>query len=80
MKTNVRPIYKIAEEISKDWGYKVNFGAKPYLLAMFELTNISDYYHCDTADMIVRYFLGNASTWRGDVAKRVKIELKAMLK
>ena len=78
--TTTRPLYKIAEEISKDWGFKVNYGAKPYLQAMFNLTNIDDYYQYDTADKVVRYFLSNAGTWRGDKAKAIKNELKTMLK
>jgi len=75
-----RPIYKIAEDISKDWGYNVNYGAKPYLQAMFTLCNIDDYYHYDTADKVVRYFLANARTWRGDTVKKIKTELKNLLK
>jgi len=34
----------------------------------------------DSGDSIVRYFLSNASTWRGETARRVKKELNAMLK
>jgi len=30
--------------------------------------------------MIVRYFLSNATTWRGETARRIKAELKQMLK
>ena len=30
----------------------------------------------DSGRSIVRYFLGNAGTWRGDVAKAIKAELK----
>ena len=29
--------------------------------------------------MIVRYFLSNATTWRGEDARRIKAELKALL-
>jgi hypothetical protein len=75
-----RPLYEIAREIRADWGPKVNFGARPYLDAMASLGSINDAYGADSADMIVRYFLGNAGTWRGEVAKRVKAELKGMLK
>ncbi len=78
--TATRPLHEIAAEIRKDWGSKVNFGAVPYLAAMSGLDSISDNYGCDPADHIVRYFLSNASTWRGDVARRVKAELKAMLR
>ena len=76
----VRPLYEIAKEIREDWGSKIYFGAKPYLGAMLTLNSINDRYMCDSADTIVRYFLANASTWRGEVAKRIKAELKKMLK
>jgi hypothetical protein len=79
-KKQVRPLYEIAREIHKDWGNKIYFGAKPYLSAMLTLNSIDDKYMFDDAKTIVRYFLANASTWRGEVAKRVKAELKALLK
>ena len=75
-----RPIYEIAREIQKDWGKKMYFGAKPYLVAMLQLTSITDKYMFDDADDIVRYFLSNASTWKGETARRVKKELNEMLK
>lgn len=74
-----RPIYEIANEIRKDWK-KVNFGAVPYLDAMSSLTNITDNYFEDSGRSVVAYFLANAGTYRGDVAKRVKAELNKMLK
>jgi hypothetical protein len=46
---------------------------------MRELSDIKDTYYCDSGESVVRYFLANASTWRGDVARRVKAELKSML-
>jgi hypothetical protein len=73
-----RPLSAIAREIRADW-LKVNFAAKPYLDAMATINNISDRYYYDTAESVVRYFLSNASTWRGENAKRIKAELKAML-
>ena len=76
----VRPLYEIAREIRNDGGSKIYFGAKPYLGAMLTLDKITDRYMCDDAKTIVSYFLANASTWRGEVAKRVKAELRAMLK
>ena len=76
----VRPLYEIASEIRKDWGSKVNYAAKPYLEAMECLNSITDKYGYDSAKSVVLYFLSNASTWRGDTAKRVKAELKAMAK
>lgn len=73
-----RPISTIAREIKSDWN-KVYFGAVPYLDAMQSLNSIDDNYMYDTGKSVVRYFLANAGTWRGDTARRVKAELKAML-
>ena len=78
--TTVRPIYAIASEIRKSWGAKVYFGAKPYLEAMECLNSVNDKYGEDSAKSIVNYFLANANTWRGDDARRIKAELKAMVK
>ena len=75
-----RPLHEIAHEIKKDWGAKVYFGAKPYLDAMASLDSVNDNYGWDSGKTIVLYFLGNASTWRGETAKRIKTELKAMVK
>ena len=78
-KMNTRPLYVITEDIRKHWP-KVNYGAKPYLDAMASLTNINDNYYADTARSVVLYFLSNSATWRGPDAKRIKAELKEMLK
>jgi hypothetical protein len=75
--TATRPLYEIAREIRKDWK-KVYFGAVPYLDAMSTLDSINDNYMFDSGKSIVLYFLANAGTWRGEVAKRVKAELKKM--
>ena len=75
----MRPLYQIAAEIRRDWK-KVNYAAKPYLDAMGSLTSIKDNYFMDSGKSIVLYFLSNAASWRGEVAKRVKAELKAMCK
>lgn len=76
---NYRPIYKIASEISKNWR-PVNYAAKPYLEAMFDLNLITDYYISDSATGIIARFLGNATSWKGDKAREIKKELNAMLK
>ncbi len=75
--SSVRPIYEIAAEIRKCWK-NVNYGAEPYLDAMSCLSSISDMYICDSAKDIVIYFLSNASSFRGDDAKRLKKELKTL--
>lgn len=75
--TNTRALSTIAADIRAHWP-KVYFGAVPYLDAMRQLTHIGDNYGCDDAKSIVLYFLSNATTWRGDDARRIKAELKAL--
>ena len=72
-----RSLNEIAREIRADWK-KVNFAAVPYLEAMQQLDRITDSYYYDSAQSVVLYFLSNAGSWRGDVARRVKKELKGM--
>lgn len=79
MNQSTRPINAIAFDILSDWK-KVNFAAKPYLTAMFTLRDANDYYGCDSAKSIVLYFLSNASSYRGEKAKQLKAELKAIIK
>ena len=79
-KKALRPLHIIANEIRKDWGTKIYFGAKPYLTAMSGLHKITDNYGVDSAKSIVNYFLCNASTWRGEKAREIKKELRAMVK
>lgn len=74
-----RPLYEIAREIRKAWA-KVSPYAEPYLEAMESLNTINDNYYLDSGKSIVLYFLSNASTWRGEDARRIKAELKEMLK
>lgn len=79
MITEQRPLHVIAREIAADWR-KPYFGAVPYLEAMATLNSIHGAYYQDSAKSIVAYFIANAGTWRGDTARRVKAELKALLK
>jgi len=72
-----RSIRSIALDISKEWP-KVNYAAKPYLDAMLELNSINDKYGFDNARSIILYFLSNASSFRGERAKVLKAELKAL--
>ena len=74
---NYRPLASIAREIINDWKHPY-FGAVPYLGAMSSLISINDEFGADSAKSVVLYFLANANTWRGPVARRVKAELKAM--
>ena len=78
MSTQTRPLSEIAREIRATWP-RVSFGAVPYLDAMSTLDRVSDRYYADSGKSVVRYFLSNASSWRGEDARRIKAELKAML-
>ena len=82
MSQTTRPLYEIANEIRQDWKATskngIYFGAKPYLDAMSTLNSVHENYLEDTGKSIVLYFLANANTYRGETAKRIKKELKAM--
>lgn len=74
-----KTISQIAKIIKEDWK-RPNYAASPYLDAMEGLETLQDSYYCDSGSGIVAYFLANASTWRGEVAKAVKKELNSRLK
>ena len=74
-----RSLNTIAREISNDWA-KPYFGAVPYLDAMHSLSTMQDKFYFDDAESVVRYFLANANSWKGETARAIKAELKAMLK
>lgn len=74
-----RRLMDIATEIRLRWK-PVHPWAEPYVKAMLQLNTIHDKYYFDTAYEIVAKFLGNAKTWRGDDAKRIKLELNNILK
>ena len=76
-RTAARSLSEIASEIRRDWK-SVEYSAAPYLDAMRQLDSINDNYGADSAKSIVAYFLVNASKWRGETAKRIKAELRAM--
>lgn len=71
-------ICDIAVLIRKDWPNEY-FAAVPYLDAMLSLDNVDSAYGADTGRSIVTYFLSNAATYRGPVAKAIKAELKRRL-
>lgn len=80
---NHRPLHEIAHEIRVDWSAltangKVPVHADAYLRPMETLTAITDNYHLDSAKSVVLYFLSNASSYRGENARRLKAELKSI--
>lgn len=80
--TALRPIREIALEITRIWsaqGKGVNYAARPYLDALRQLNTCADSFYADTGESCVLYFLSNATTFKGEDAKRLKAELKAHL-
>lgn len=76
---NQRKLYEIAFEIRRDWDEKISHHARPYLDAMFDLSDIHDKYFYDSGASIVGYFLANARSWKGEIARNIKKELNTML-
>lgn len=70
---------EIAIIITKDWSREY-FGATPYIQALFNMDNWNDKYGIDSAKSIIAYFLANAQTWRGEIAREVKKFLNSKLK
>jgi hypothetical protein len=91
MNTNTasRPLHTIASEAIMDmesiargkgkyWRNVFPYLA-PYADAMMSLNSIEDNYMWDSGREIVCRFISNAATWKGEVAKRVKAELRKMV-
>jgi hypothetical protein len=74
-----RSLHVIAGEIMDSWP-NVYFGAVPYLSAMRHIESVNDRYFEDDGRTVVTYFLSNATTWRGADARRIKAELKTLIK
>ena len=79
--TTKRTFADIAREIKTIWR-KPYFGAVPYLDALEKInsTEKDAPYLFETAGDLVPYLLANMSTFRGEDAKRIKNELKEMIK
>lgn len=77
--TDHRSIRQIAREIRATWPTPY-FGAEPYIKAMLGLEKPTDKYGQDDGKDIVLRFLTNAKTWRGEDARRIKAELKEIIK
>lgn len=76
-----RTFQQIAKDIKSTW-MNVYFGAVPYLeaLLMLDTTDQETLYGIEKAGDIARYFLANAQTFRGADARRLKEELKTLIK
>ncbi len=73
-----RKIHEIAKEITQEWK-NINYAAKPYLEAMLKLETVNDNYGMDDGKSIVLYFLSNARSFKGEAARRIKLELSKMV-
>ena len=69
----------LARVIRKNWR-PVYFGAVPYLDALSSMDKIEDPYYADSGKSVVLYFLCNAQTWKGPIARAVKAELNKRAK
>lgn len=76
---NGTPLSRIAQIIKDDWK-NLSPHAKPYVDAMSCIKTVNDEYGCDMGVSVVFYFLSNASSWRGEVARTVKAHLKQLVK
>jgi hypothetical protein len=74
-----RSLSEIAAEITADWT-ALHGAAQPHIDAMSELRSANDRYAFETGSDVIQGFLINAQTWKGPVARRVKLELKVILK
>lgn len=70
----------VAQIIIDDWGEKIYFGAIPYVNAMRTLDSMFDRYGDDSAVNVVSYFLANAQTWHGSIARNVKAHLNQLVR
>jgi hypothetical protein len=73
-----KSLSELACLVQRDWK-RVWYGAVPYLSAMGSLESIEDMFMYDSGRTVVAYFLSNAGTWRGPVARLVKKELNRRL-
>ncbi len=75
---SILPLVDIVREIRKDWK-PVHYTAIPYLDAMGNLDEKGNF-GLDTGKSVILYFLCNASTWKGPIARAMKKELNKRVK
>lgn len=78
-KTEHRSLTVIAQDMYRHWS-PVNYAARPYLSAMLSMRCPQEMYYLDSGRSVVEYFLFNASTFRGPEARRIKAELRTLLR
>ena len=75
----MRTLNEIAAEIQADWPVINNAGARDALECMKKMGLITERFAADpNGYSVVGTFLTHSIGWRGDVARRIKKELKQM--
>lgn len=75
----MRPLREIAAEIEADWKVINNAGAKDALQYMKNMGFVTEPAGADpNGYSVIGTFLTHAVGWQGDVARRIKKELKEM--
>ena len=74
-----RTLSDIAWEIKDLWP-RSHVLAEPWLDAMCNVDTLSDTYFSHSGWSIVDCFLSFSNSWKGEDARRIKTELRAMLK
>ena len=74
-----RTIHEIADEIVRDWR-PMREELVPYVTRMLEIQRLEEAEDVEEAKHAVRYFLDHSGPWRGQVAGRIKSELRSMVK
>lgn len=77
MNTELKPLYELASIIRKECAGKTWYAyARPYVDAMSTLKDASQPYYEDSGVSICLYALSNLSSWRGEIARSVKEQIK----
>lgn len=75
----MRALREIAKEIRTDWRVINNAAAREALECMERIGHISERFGADpTGYSAVGVFLSNSKGWHGDIACRIKKELRTM--
>ena len=75
----MRTLREIALEIESNWKVIKHAGARDALECMKKLGQVTEPFYADPDGYsVVAAFLGGAVGWHGEVARRVKKELKEM--
>lgn len=80
-----RKLYEIGNEIANQihdgkWSRGASAAARPYLAVLCTLDDVNSLYGAENGKSMVLYFLVNTQSWRGATARRIKAELKELVK